>query len=202
MISALMLAIKKGNLITRQGINQLAFDKLLDTTIATELGHLHQERKNLRLTKSSTNINTDYFPTKAITKTNDFFTQCFSMNINQDKSTPRRIYSDQTGRLPYVSSRGYQYIMIMYDYDSNAIMVEALKSRKGKELATVFYKLCTKLKINRNILNIFILDNKCSLSVKNNNGKYQLAPPHQNRQNATENAIKTFKSHFLSGLAT
>ena len=36
MISALMLAIKKGNLITRQGINQLAFDKLLDTTIATE----------------------------------------------------------------------------------------------------------------------------------------------------------------------
>ena len=29
-----------------------------------------------------------------------------------------------------------------------------------------------------------------------------MAPPHQHRQNAAENAIKTFKSHLLSGLAT
>ena len=34
------------------------------------------------------------------------------------------------------------------------------------------------------------------------NTKYQLVSPHQHRQNAAENVIKMFKSHFLSGLAT
>ena len=31
---------------------------------------------------------------------------------------------------------------------------------------------------------------------------FQLVPSHHHMQNAAENAIKTFKSHFLSGLAT
>jgi hypothetical protein len=31
---------------------------------------------------------------------------------------------------------------------------------------------------------------------------YQLVPPHCRRTNATETAVKTFKEHFKSGLAT
>ena len=94
----------------------------------------------------------------------------------------------------------------MYVFDSNAIMVEPLKTCQGKKLATAFYKLYTKLKFNKNESNIFILDYECSSFVKDTihsyNVQYQLAPPHQHRQNAAENAIKTIKSHFLSGLAT
>jgi hypothetical protein len=33
-----------------------------------------------------------------------------------------QIYTDQTGRFPMVSSKGDKYIMILYDYDSNAIL--------------------------------------------------------------------------------
>ena len=33
------------------------------------------------------------------------------------------MYSDQTGTFPYLSSRGFRYIMIMYDYDMNAILL-------------------------------------------------------------------------------
>ena len=128
------------------------------------------------------------------------------MNTIDSTKDHRKLYSDQTGRFPYISSRGYQYIMVMYDYDTNAIMIELLKTRQGKELATAFYKLCTKLKIKKDESNIFILDNECSAFVKDTihsfNATYQLAPPHQHRQNAAETAIKTFKSHFLSGLAT
>ena len=40
-----------------------------------------------------------------------------------------KIYTDQTGRFPFTSSRGYKYIMIEYDYDSNNISAEPLKSR-------------------------------------------------------------------------
>ena len=35
-----------------------------------------------------------------------------------------------------------------------------------------------------------------------NNITYQAVPPHTHRANAAERAIQTFKSHFLSGLAT
>ena len=181
-ISTLMSAIKKGNLITRSGIEQLAFDKLLPTTIATWLGHLNQEHKNLRSTKILSKNNNDPSPIKS-TKTNNIFTQYFHLSQEtHDCRKMRRIHSNQTGRFLYVSLRGYQYIMIMYDYDSNAIMIEVLKTHQGKELATPFYTLCTKLKIDTNDENIFVLDNEYSTHVKDTihgfNAKYQLAPPH------------------------
>ena len=53
---------------------------------------------------------------------------------------------------------------------------------------------------------MFILDNECSLDIKNiikiYNAEFQLVPPHQHRRNAAERAIKTVKNHLLSGLAT
>ena len=40
-----------------------------------------------------------------------------------------QIYSDQIGKFPITSSRVSKYIMIVYDFDSNAILSEPLKSR-------------------------------------------------------------------------
>ena len=37
-------------------------------------------------------------------------------------------YSDQTGRFPHRSSKGNEYLMIMYDYDSNAILAVPMKN--------------------------------------------------------------------------
>lgn len=38
---------------------------------------------------------------------------------------------DQTGKFPYISSRGDQDIIAMYDFDSNEIVIEVMKSRQG-----------------------------------------------------------------------
>jgi len=38
-------------------------------------------------------------------------------------------YSDLTGRFTHTSSRGNCYLLLVYDYDSNAILVAPLKSR-------------------------------------------------------------------------
>jgi hypothetical protein len=50
------------------------------------------------------------------------------------------------------------------------------------------------------------MDNEASAAVtsflKQNNIAYPLVPPHIHRRNAAERAIRTFKSHFLAGLAT
>ena len=56
------------------------FNKLLDTTITTELGHLNQERKNFRSTKIS-NVTTllDELHPLVQVKTKDIFVQFLHM---------------------------------------------------------------------------------------------------------------------------
>ena len=59
---------------------------------------------------------------------------------------------------------------------------------------------------NKLYVDLHILDNEASeeykRSIKNKwNAKYQLVPPHTHRSNADEQAIRTFKAHFLSILA-
>jgi hypothetical protein len=49
-----------------------------------------------------------------------------------------KIYTDQTGRLPVVSSKGNTYIMVLYEYDGKAIMAELIKNRTGIELLRAF----------------------------------------------------------------
>jgi hypothetical protein len=49
-----------------------------------------------------------------------------------------QIYTDQTGRFPVVLSKGNTYIMILYDYDSNAILSQPIKDRTAPELLKEF----------------------------------------------------------------
>jgi hypothetical protein len=49
-----------------------------------------------------------------------------------------QIYNDQTCRFPVVSSKGNKYIMILYDYDSNAIVAQPIKDRTAPELLKAF----------------------------------------------------------------
>jgi hypothetical protein len=49
-----------------------------------------------------------------------------------------QIYTDQTGRFPVVPSRGMKYIMVLYEYDGNAIMAKPVKNRTAGELLGAF----------------------------------------------------------------
>jgi hypothetical protein len=49
-----------------------------------------------------------------------------------------QIYTAQTGRFSVVSSKGNKYIMILYYYDSNAIMAQPIKDRTALELLRAF----------------------------------------------------------------
>ena len=115
-------------------------------------------------------------------------------------------YGDVTGSFPYKSSRGHQYIYILYDYDSNAILVEPMKTRQAQEIASTWSKLYERLTRHGHKTSHFILNNEYSANLKRSFAKYviahQLVPPHMHLRNAAERAICTFKSHFLSGLAT
>ena len=94
----------------------------------------------------------------------------------------------------------------MYDYDSNNILGEAIKSRTGDELVRAFTLVHEQLKISRLCPKIHRLDNECPVILKaymkKENMEYQLVPPHIHRCNTAEKAIATFKDHFIAGLAS
>ncbi len=165
-------------------------------------GHLDQTRKNQRLNK--TNI-----PTDATQQDDDI-----KQEPNNDKTnvvyatieTQGKIYTDQTGRFPVPSSKGNQYIMVMYDYDTNAILTEPLKNRTGSEILRGYQKLHKYLVVRGFKPQVHWLDNEASTALKEynkiHNIDYQLVPPHNHRRNAAERAIRTWKNHFTAGLCS
>ena len=115
-------------------------------------------------------------------------------------SPQSKVYFDPTGRFLYVSSRGNQYLLVVYDYDSNAILVEPHKSRAAAHIRDAWLKIHQKLSLSGNAPSRYILDNECSTDFRSALTKhriiYQLVPPHVHRRNAAELAIQTFKNHF------
>ena len=90
------------------------------------MGHMDQTRNLVRSTKPDKAISTD----KEQQEPNNHPTHnCFAAIEETGK-----VYTDQTGRFTVRSSAGNQYILVLYDYDSNAILTEAIKTRQGHEL--------------------------------------------------------------------
>jgi hypothetical protein len=117
-----------------------------------------------------------------------------------------QIYNDQTGRFPITSSRGNKYIMVVYDYDSNVILTEPLKSHSKNELHRAYTKIHTYL-TDRGLKPVLQkLDNEAPGKHKafkhDNDVTFQLVPPHQHWRNAAKRAITTWKDHFIATLAT
>jgi hypothetical protein len=52
-----------------------------------------------------------------------------------------KIYTDQPGRFPKKSSRGHQYIMVLTEVDSVAILVEPMKNRTAGKIVGAYQVL-------------------------------------------------------------
>ena len=123
-LATLEIPLKKGFLINFPGFTSAALRRHPPKSISTAKGHLDQTRKNQRSTKhpptliapladDPTNIPDEFHPEPADSKTH----HCFASFMEPTG----QIYSDQTGRFVTPSSTGNQYLMILYDYDSNHI---------------------------------------------------------------------------------
>lgn len=192
-------AIDKGFFATWPGLTSELVRKHLPKSVATVKGHQRQQFKNVRSTKAhALHVSNSIDSTTAPAPTNWIFVD--SMPVTG------RVYTDQTGQFPYVSSRGNKYVMILYDYDSNAIMVAPMKSRTETELVRAYKSMFDQL-VRRGLKpTLQKLDNEAPAGLKQflqeNEVGYQLVPPHVHRRNAAERAISTFKDHFIAGLAS
>jgi hypothetical protein len=113
-----------------------------------------------------------------------------------------KIYTDQTGRFPVVSRKGNKYIMILYDYDSNAILAQPMKDRTSPELLKAFQVMEQELVASGLRPKLMKLENEASKLLKmylhQQNITFQLVPPYIHRRNSAEREIISFKDHLIT----
>ena len=56
-------------------------------------------------------------------------------------TSKEKTYTDLTGHFRHKSSHGNEYLFVTYDFDSNAILVEAMKNRQAKTIVKAWNKL-------------------------------------------------------------
>ncbi len=97
-------------------------------------------------------------------------------------------------------------MLILYDYDSNYIHVEPMKSKTGPAILAAYKKAHVLLSSRGLRPQLQKLDNEASQALKeymtDQDVDFQLAPPYLHRRNAAERAIRTFKNHFIAGLCS
>jgi hypothetical protein len=198
--STWIAAIKRGYFTTWPELTTAAVDKHYPQTTATAKGHLDQSRQNTRSTKIKTNDNEP--PTDPTQEPHNAITNQVFATVEETG----RIYTDQTGQFPVRSSNGYRYILVMYHYDTNAILVVPLKTRHGNEILRGYTKLYHHLNERGFRPTTHWLDNDASNALKSFNRtqdiEYQLVPPHVHRRNSAERAIRKWKNNFVAGICS
>ena len=194
--STFLDAIQHNFFATWPGLTTNIVRRHLTQTDATVKGHLDQQRHRKRKHPSPEE--------QPIPSTGTRSHTIYAAIL--DPSAPTgRTYSDLTGRFPIQSNRGANYILVVYEYDSNAIIVRPLRNRTASEIKRVFQSVIHYLHARGPRPRLHTLDNEASSILHDylcsEEVEYQLVPPHIHRQNASERAIHTFKNHFMAGLA-
>ena len=186
-------AIHNNQFATWPGLTTSLIYKNLPKSDETIKGHLKQQRQNVRSTQ---NYLTDYVPPTITEKTHNIFAATIDCRSE--------IFTDATGPFPVISSLGNKYVLVLYEYDSNYIMVQPIKDRKKATTITAYKKQLNILKRCGLKPKLQKLDNEASQDlleyINDENINYQLVPPHMHRRNLAERAIQTFKSHFIAML--
>ena len=94
---------------------------------ATTLGYVKQQYKNTQSTKVPNPTALPQLP-----KTQNIFIRFI---------LTEKIFTDQTGAFPHASSFGCKYLMVMYFYNLNGILVQLLKTKNGQEHLEIFTKI-------------------------------------------------------------
>ena len=94
------------------------------------------------------------------------------------------IYSDATGKFPVPSYHGNRYVMVVYAYEPNAILVCPMKNREKETIVQTFKNIYNYLIRRKFKPKLHVMDNECSTILKvfiqdDNNTQIQLVEPQQ-----------------------
>ena len=207
-LTTMEAALRKGFLTNFPGLTMKSLRKHPPKSRATVKGHLDQMRQNVRSTQIRTtqpiiDTTNDHFPSDMahIDNTATIFADMLDV-----PDVTGKIFTDQPGKFVTPSSSGHNYIFILYDYDSNAILAQPMPTRSAPSILKAYKILHAKLVAAGRRPRIQRIDNECSTMLQeymtSENIAYQMVPPGMHRRNAAERAIRTFKNHFIAGLSS
>jgi hypothetical protein len=151
--------------------------KHLSKSTSTTKGHLNHQRHNARTTKVK--------GPKVIITEPDLDHGIKTQYVYAATIYAGQIYTDQTGRFPVVSIKGNKSIMILYYYDSNAILAQSIKDRTAPGLLKAFQGMEQELVARGLEPNLMKLDNEASKLLKTylhqQNITFQFVPPYSHR---------------------
>jgi hypothetical protein len=183
--STWITAIKNGIFSSWPGLTEHAVEKHLSKSTSTTKGHLNQQMQNARATKIK--------DAKVIVTEPDIDHGIKTQFVYAATIDAGQIYTDQTGRFPVVSIKGNKYIMIVYDYDSNAILAQPIKDRTAPDLLKAFQVMEQELLARGLKPKLMKLDNEASKLLKTylhqQDITFQLVPLYSHRRNSAERAI-------------
>ena len=115
-----------------------AVNKWLPTSTATIKGHLHRTCRNLQSTsklkqEEKEAYDHDMCPNEDKNAPCELF--CYAALAEEFDNT---IYSDATGKFPIPSYHGNRYVMVVYVYEPNAILVRPMKNREKETIVKNF----------------------------------------------------------------
>ena len=138
LLSTFLRAIQCGHFKSWSGLTTTLITKHLAKSLAISKGYLYMEQQNIQSTKITTDLDLatsiDIIPSQE--PSNSRTNVVFAAVLTEAKL--RKSYSDQTGKFPIQSSHGYNYVMILYDYDSNIILSKPLKTRQASKLTSAW----------------------------------------------------------------
>jgi hypothetical protein len=196
-------AIKAGNCDSFEGLTYCHAARYCPDADETILGHLAQQRQNVRSTKprSPAPEQVPHLPAVA-PQASDLP----SNKVHICVFPISKLYTDDTGRFPVKACLGNQHVMIAFHANGNLILQQAFKTRSDKHRIAAYNTIITRLMARGLLVDLQILDNEASVAYKHTitvtwQAKFQLVPPDMHRCNWAEQAIRTFKDHLLSILA-
>jgi hypothetical protein len=201
--STFLKAIDVGNFAKWPTLTTQHVKKYLEKSDASIKGHMNQQRKNVRSTQHKDNAEEldeqdEMWEPHLMHKTNLVYVTVQEIEI--------KTYANLTGHFKSVSIREKKYILTVYDFVSNNILAQAMKNRSDTEAIRAYTIIYDELTTKGLKLLFQTMDNEASTALKTfltaREMKFQLVPPHVNRQNAAERAIRTLKNHLLAGICS
>jgi hypothetical protein len=216
-VDTLCKAINNNQLIGFPSLTAEHVRKYLPESTAAAKGHMNRTRKGIRSTTKQTkeqiakdveeaknradDIEKDFNPPQVEDAEVELFVNATIGNQNE-----RTVYTDQTGSMPVPSFHGKRYHFVAYEYQSNAIIVRALKDLSDNSMVEVFKDVYDYLTSKGFKPKLNVMDNACSRAVqkyiKSTEADIQLVNPDDHRVNACKQAIQTWKNHWIAGLST
>ena len=112
-----------------------------------------------------------------------------------------KIYGDTTGHLVAPSISSNEYILVVYDQDTNTVHALAFSTRLTTHIIKAYENILHTLTLNGISPKLLTMDNEISTVLVDfitvSPLDVQLVPPHLRQRNSAERSIRTFKTHFI-----